>query len=135
MPSSYNYHGGYVPLADFTAAVTSTWDRLHPEATTQQGPIVYLASDTPSALSELDEAFGADVFSLVKSENADLRVLASPAEYFQNEFDESTEEYRIRATTGMVVDFALLSGSWASETDLVPDAVVCTLRYAESHHY
>ena len=61
------------------------------------------------------------------ADNSELRGLASQREYVQKEFNEESEEDRIRLTRGMIVDFAMLSGLWAWEGELVPGATICTL--------
>ncbi len=63
-------------------------------------------------------------------QNAELKSLASPGEYFQGDFDKYDLETRIKATRGMIVDFALLSGAWIQGG---PDAIVCTVR-CDSYH-
>ncbi|KAG7451788.1 uncharacterized protein BT62DRAFT_880988 [Guyanagaster necrorhizus] len=122
-PSSYAYHGGYVPTNDFVDALDDAARRLqrgdHPS-------LVYLASDSPTALEEISTLLPS-VYSLSRSANAELKSLVSPGEYFQRDFDKYDLETRIRATRGMIVDFALLSGAW---NEAGPDAVVCTVSSA-----
>jgi len=54
-------------------------------------------------------------------------VLASPGEYFQDNFKQLDEDVRVQATRGMIVDFAVLSGAWADDGDLIPEGTVCTV--------
>ncbi|KAK0222529.1 hypothetical protein EDD85DRAFT_779310 [Armillaria nabsnona] len=119
-PSSYEYHGSYVPTKDFFDALDDAATRLqrsdHPS-------LVYLASDSLTALEELSSLLSS-VYSLSRSTNAELKSLASPGEYFQGDFDKYDLETRIKATRGMIVDFALLSGAWIQGG---PDAIVCTV--------
>lgn len=131
--TSWANHGGYVPITDFVEAVGSTWKKTNASLAVPQ---VYLASDSPSAVGEFKKATGyPEVFSLSQSENPELQTLASPGEYFQKEFEKLPQAARTRATTGMLVDFAMLSGAWTKEGDLTPDAVVCTIRYAINDWY
>ncbi|KAK7695085.1 hypothetical protein QCA50_002275 [Cerrena zonata] len=134
--SSFPHRGSYVPLEDYAAATHETWSRLFnndsisPKADHfPSAPIAYIASDSHAAVDELKSAFptSAAVFSLHTSTNSELRALASQKEYVQKEFNEETEEERIRLTRGMIVDFALLSGFWAWEGEIVPGATICTL--------
>lgn len=90
---------------------------------------MYLASDSSTALEELSSLLPS-VYSLSRSTNAELKSLASPGEYFQGDFDKYDLETRIKATRGMIVDFALLSGAWIQGG---PDAIVCTVR-CDSYH-
>ncbi|KAK0234255.1 hypothetical protein IW262DRAFT_141845 [Armillaria fumosa] len=119
-PSSYEYHGSYVPTKDFLDALDDAASRLqqndHPS-------FVYIASDTPTTLEELSNMLPS-VYSLSRSTNVELNSLVSPGEYFQGDFDNYDLETRIKATRGMVVDFALLSGAWIQGG---PDAIVCTV--------
>lgn len=128
--------GSYVPLEDFAAAAHETWSRLFnndslsPKADHfPSAPITYIASDSHNAVDELISAFpkSAATFSLHTSSNSELRALASQREYVQKEFNEESEEERIRLTRGIIVDFAMLSGFWAWEGEIVPGATICTL--------
>ncbi|GLB43568.1 hypothetical protein LshimejAT787_1400800 [Lyophyllum shimeji] len=121
------YRGKYVPAADFVQAATEVWSELNLDKTPESLSI-YVASDSVAALREVEDltATRYTTFSLFQSADAELRGLASPAEYVQKEFDELQESARIRATRGMIVDFALLSGMWASEEDVLPEATICT---------
>lgn len=128
-PSSFRFHGNYVPTADFASAVDDTWTRLHPDRSGGEHPVVYVASDAPSVVLEFSNLLNSRyrTFSLSQSQNPLLRALASPAEYRQKDFDKLERSVRIRATKGMVVDFALTSGMWSWNEDILPDAVVCTI--------
>jgi hypothetical protein len=94
---------------------------------------VYIASDSPPAEAELAGALpsNTELLSLARSRNLELRELASPKEYVQQEFNKLPSEEQINLTRGMVVDFAVLSGMWAGNDDILPKAIVCTLRYME----
>ncbi|KAK0450581.1 uncharacterized protein EV420DRAFT_1705247 [Desarmillaria tabescens] len=122
-PSSYSYHGSYVPTKDFVDALDDAASRLqrsdHPF-------LVYLASDSPAMMEEMSSLLS-PVYSLSRSANAELKSLVSPGEYFQRDFDKYDLETRVSATRGMIVDFAFLSGAWSREG---PDAVVCTVSSA-----
>lgn len=131
MGSSWKYHGKNVPTEEYSTAANAAWTRLFRSAGNSAPPAVYLASDDPNVVKDLQSRLetGARIFSLSKSENPGLQALASPSPYFQDKFSALPEEDRVRLTRGMVVDFALLSGSWAWHDDLTPGAVVCGLRY------
>jgi len=121
------YRGKYVPAEDFVEAVTDSWSRLNPDKALENLSI-YVASDSITALREVVDLTASryTTFSLFESPDAELRALASPAEYVQKEFNQLGENARIRATRGMIVDFALLSGMWATEDDALPEAIICT---------
>jgi hypothetical protein len=125
-PASWSFHGGYVPLEDFVQSVADTRARLNPDK-----PVtVYIASDVPSAQSEFVELSGSKhtTFSLSQSKDPKIQALASPMDYFQEEFNDLEKGLRIRATRGMIVDFALLNGLWAWKDEITPEATICTLR-------
>ncbi|KAI0050607.1 hypothetical protein FA95DRAFT_1536124 [Auriscalpium vulgare] len=126
---SWKYHKKYVPIEDYSDAITSSWSRLFTSPSYPPKPIVYVASDAPTSLAELRPLLPSDsiLWSLRDSENADLRDLASPAPYVQADFNEFELEDRIKQTRGMIVDFAILSGFWAWDDDVTPAAVVCTI--------
>ena len=128
-PSSFRFRGNYVPITDFANAVVETWTRLHPDRPGDH-PLVYVASDAPSALLEFSNLLSVRYrpFSLSQSNDPHLRALASPVEYRQKDFNELEDNVRIHATRGMIVDFALISGVWAWNKEIYPDAVVCTVR-------
>ncbi|OCH90049.1 hypothetical protein OBBRIDRAFT_793667 [Obba rivulosa] len=138
---SWKHHKGYVPLEDYVQAARDTWTRLfagtpaaapaNPEpAQFPAPPITYVASDAPEALRGFTGAFPPEtaLFALATSTRAELRALAPHHEYNQTAFGAEDEEERVRLTRGMVVDFAMLSGLWAEKGEVVPGAVVCTVR-------
>jgi hypothetical protein len=100
---------------------------------TESVTVVYIASDSPAAEAELVDALPSNMllFSLSRSQNPELRALASPNGYVQKEFDKLELEERVNLTRGMVVDFAMLSGMWAWNDDIIPRAIVCTIRYVK----
>ncbi|KAG6820673.1 hypothetical protein H0H93_013524 [Arthromyces matolae] len=121
------YRGAHVPTEKFIQAATTSFSRLSPDKS-QADLILFVASDSANALKEVADLTAAryTTFSLPQSANAELRSLASPSEYIQKDFNLLGLEAKIRATRGMIVDFALLSGLWAKEGDSLPTAVVCT---------
>lgn len=127
MGTSWKYHKQNVPTEEYSTAGNAAWTRLFSSAGNPAPPAIYLASDDPDVFDDLQSRFepGSKIFSLSKSENQDLQNIASPSPYFQDKFSALPEEDRIRLTKGMVVDFALLSGSWAWNNDLTPGAVIC----------
>ncbi|KAF9018438.1 hypothetical protein BDZ89DRAFT_1073864 [Hymenopellis radicata] len=98
-PGAYEYRGSYVPLPDFADMLSDA-----------KAPVAFLASDSPKALAELTEIMA-----------------KRPQEYFQATFASLDEETRVRATQGMVVDFALLTGLWAGDADIFVEKLVCTM--------
>ena len=127
MGSSWNYHDKNVPVEEYAIASNAAWNRLFRPTGNSGPPAVYLASDDPNVVEELQSQLkpGSRIFSLAKSTNADLSEIASPSPYFQDEFSALPEADRVRLTKGMIVDFALLSGLWAWHDDLKPGAVIC----------
>ena len=128
---TWKYHNTHLPTSLYIDAALETWQRLNP--TSQSNPIFYVASDSPTALEEFLELLPSNirVSSLEWSDDEELRSIASPRAYVQDEFNTLSEEERSRLTKGMVVDFALLSGLWIGEhdSDVRPYATVCGLRY------
>jgi len=110
-PASYEYHD-YIATQEFAQAANDNWRRLHPDSDgLLSKPIVYVSSDSPSALSEFLEDFDGQTFSLFVSEI--LRDVACPGEYYQEHFNKLEDE-RVMATRGMIIDFALLSWTRAN---------------------
>ncbi|CAK5280659.1 unnamed protein product [Mycena citricolor] len=127
--------GRYVPIPDYISAAVDAWTRLGLELPTSTHadnliqPFVFVASDSPDALKQLADGFAPDrAYSLALSDRPELRKLASPSEYDQNTFMAVKDPIaRVQWTRGMVVDFALLSGAWADDGQVIPDALVCTI--------
>jgi hypothetical protein len=132
MGTSWKYHDKYVPIEEYSTAGNAAWTRLFRSAGNRAPQSIYLASDDPDVFDDLQSQLepGSRIFTLSKSENPDLRNISSPAPYFQDAFSALPEADRVRLTTGMVVDFAVLSGLWAQDNDLKPGAVICGIRYA-----
>ncbi|KAJ7155900.1 hypothetical protein C8R43DRAFT_1125809 [Mycena crocata] len=130
-PAWHVYGQQYIPLSDFVDGVVESWTRLGLELSADNNlvqPFVYIASDSYDAEKEFAASFSPErTFSLPSSKSAELRDLASPGEYFQENWKKLDEEVRVQATRGMVVDFAILSGAWAQDGDLIPDGTVCTV--------
>lgn len=134
--AEFPYRGSYVPLNHFVSAAKDTWSRLYSDEDTDSShfpspPITYVASDSPETITAFVDSFPSStaVFSLDLSTDPALKALAPNHEYVQDEFNQEDEEERIRITRGAIVDFAMLSGLWAWEGDVVPGATVCTLRF------
>ncbi|KAJ7597741.1 hypothetical protein C8J56DRAFT_327382 [Mycena floridula] len=126
--SKFAYRGSYVPIANFISNVNLIWKRASGRPAS---PNVYVASDSPAALQEFGTLFEhKTVLSLPDSANRDLRPLASPEEYVQLEWARFKPEAKAKARRGMIVDFALLSGAWAEDGDVRPEAVICTISSA-----
>ncbi|KAF5385381.1 hypothetical protein D9615_001072 [Tricholomella constricta] len=122
------FKGKYVPAENFVQAVTDAWSRLNPDKSPENLSI-YVASDSPAAQREVTDLTASryTTFSLFQSADPELQALASPVEYIQKEFNQLETTARIRATQGMIVDFALLSGLWATDDDPLPQATICTI--------
>lgn len=125
----FSRHEGRINTEDFVKAAIHSWERLNPDKSIADMTL-YIASDSPSASEEVLNIKRSQysVFSLVQSEGSELRSLASPREYVQSEFDDLDQNTKIKATLGVIVDFALASGFWTTQEAFVPDAVVCTIR-------
>ena len=91
--------------------------------------VLYVASDSPDAYQEIRDLAKNPVMSLSRSGDPELRLLSSPREYVQKEFNQLDDYARVLATQGAIVDFALISGFWMEHEDAMPAAVVCTIRY------
>lgn len=128
---TWKYHNTHLPTGLYVDAALETWQRLN--LTSQASPFFYVASDSPVASEEFLEQLPSNfrAFSLGWSDDEELRSIASPHSYVQDEFNTLGEEERSMLTKGMVVDFALLSGLWINEhdPDVRPYATVCGLRY------
>jgi len=125
------YGRQYIPVSDYVSSAVESWTRLGLDISAnnkQVQPFVYVASDSPEVVKNFSTLFSEDrVFSLSRSKRPELQVLESPEEYFQDIFMTFPDAMRIPATRGMIVDFALLSGAWANDGDLIPDGTVCAV--------
>ncbi|KAK7063923.1 hypothetical protein R3P38DRAFT_2675261 [Favolaschia claudopus] len=125
------YGQQYIAISDYVDSAVESWTRLNLELSAQDKlvqPFVYIASDSPEAEKEFSDSFTSKrLFSLSRSKRKELRALASPEEYFQDIFMTLSDPVRVQATRGMIVDFALLSGAWAKDGDLIPDGTVCAV--------
>lgn len=126
---SWRYKDGYVPISEYTQAVNATNIRLFADG--QANVPVYIASDSPSAQSELIDALPSStpILSLAQSGLRELNEVASHKEYVQEEFNGLGDADRVSLTRGAVVDFAMISGMWFTADQPVPRATICTLTY------
>ncbi|KAF5312252.1 hypothetical protein D9619_002767 [Psilocybe cf. subviscida] len=129
---SYSFQDRRVPIADYLKGVATTWSHLHSGALASITPVVYLATDSPDARHQFSqqyqELYQGETFSLYDTTDPTLRALASPAEYDQSTFDAQFDlQSRIRATRGMIVDLALVSGLWLTGNDITPESTVCAM--------
>jgi hypothetical protein len=131
-PQSWQYHGKGIPLKAYWEAVKASWPRLTGSDPATTIP-VWIASDSPSLAEEWRSVpiSGAPmaIHSLGTSGDEYLTSMGSPAEYDQDSFNKLDDEARVTATRGVIVDFAMLSGMWAEQGDITPEAVVCAMRY------
>jgi hypothetical protein len=130
--TSWKYKGKYVPVEDYVEEAKRTWTRLSAANDKKNEARIYLASDSPSAQDDFIQRLADtdfSVFSLTMSRQPELRALASPKEYVQEEFALFDPDVRIRATRGVIVDFALVSGIWPEDEGSTPIATVCTIGY------
>ncbi|KAJ6520177.1 hypothetical protein C8R45DRAFT_51738 [Mycena sanguinolenta] len=124
------YGRPYIPVSDYVDSAVESWTRLGLDVSAQEEPVqpfVYIASDSPDVVKEFSASLPDRVFSLEGSQRDELRRIASPEEYFQDIFMTFPDAMRVHATRGMIVDFALLSGAWANDGDLIPDGTVCAV--------
>jgi hypothetical protein len=128
-PASFRFSDNKIPLSLYMDGVKDTWARLHTGPESEVNPVVYFASDSPIAEQQFSKLYDGSTFSLFATMQPRLRALASPREYYQNTFNELDIEDRVLTTRGMIVDLAMVSGLWASEEDLLPQANVCSIRY------
>ena len=128
---TWKYHNTHVPTSLYVDAAVETWQRLNPAS--DDSPLFYVASDLPEAVEDFLGQLpnNVRVTSLGWSSDEELRGIASPPSYVQEEFNTLGEEERIQLTKGMIVDFALLAGLWIKQddSDARPCATVCGLRY------
>lgn len=131
---TWTYHNTHLPTSLYVDAALETWRRFNPAS--EGDPLFYVASDSPAAVEDFLDQLPRNVVvtSLAWSEDEELRAIASPRSYVQEEFNMLGEEERILLTKGMIVDFALLTGLWREEHDpeVQPYATVCGIRYAAS---
>lgn len=126
---TWKYHDVHLPTSLYVDSALETLQRLNPVK--GGNPLFYVASDSPAAVEEFVDQLPSNVrvSSLGWSSDAELRGIASPRAYVQEEFNKLAEEERILLTKGMIVDFALLAGLWRKEhdPDVQPYAIVCGL--------
>ena len=130
-PASFEFPDNKIPLRSYLDGVKDTWARLHTGYDSKVNPVIYFASDSAVAEQQFSKIYNGPTFSLFTTAQPQLRALASPREYYQKTFDELNIEYRVLATRGMIVDFAMISGLWASGKDLRPEATICSIRYEQ----
>ena len=154
---AYPNVGKYVPVLNYAWAAEKTWERViggvvdgnenGDEERDIPPTVVWLATDAPDVIEEFTDAMSdphikpksgdAKVLSLSTSSNVQLKEISSKQAYNQSVFNELPIEERVRATRGMVVDLAMISGLWVEGDDdedapdnsaVAPLGVVCTLR-------
>jgi len=119
------YPDNRIPVTDYSMAAEQGWYRL---VSNNSSPAIYFASDSSQAMADFrtTSSWRSTIFSLWDTKYSRY---ASSQEYSQSEFAAyGSEETRIQATRGMIVDFALLSGAWASDSNIRPSAIVCAIR-------
>src|ERR1700753_2238015 len=110
------YRGQYLPVTLYADSVLDHWSKLLEvvAATASASPTVWIATDSATSVDKLHDALGsrARTLSLKGSKNKELRLLTPSAEYNQSTWNELDLDQRRRETSGMLVDFAMLSGAW-----------------------
>ena len=146
-PLSLRYGLQPIPVSDYAAGISKAIDELALRASADKPLIIYAASDSVKAVEGLQTfqpgngpACACKVVSLRSSASPEIRELAYPSldGYRQDDWAGSmamlwTDEERVRYTTGMIVDLALLSGLWPSITNgntesMTPSAVICGIK-------
>lgn len=127
---SWQYHGGFVPIQDYVQVLGDASARLTLSQT-------YVATDSPDALAEFEKSIQEKtqakppIHSLGGNPQSELKKLASDRDYVQAEWDQRAEEERVRLTTGVIVDFAMISGFWTAggggAKAVRPRVVICTI--------
>lgn len=130
---SYIYHDRKIPIREYLNAIEATWKRLYAESSPKALPVVYLATDSPDAQREFYELYEGESYSLLDATNPTLRDYASQREYNQTQFNDLDLQARTTATTGMLIDLALVTGFWARQDDIKPDTVVCAVRCVDDN--
>jgi hypothetical protein len=136
---SWEYRGLPVPIPEFLEAVVREEGHQRPE-TLQP---IFVASDDAPSLDEFSTALQAKpgmrrkVVSLHTSGVPELRALSYPSEnrsgYRQVDWDDNgirqwSPVERVRYTSGMIVDLALLTGLWTDMASQIPSATICTIK-------
>lgn len=167
-PQSSRYGQQPIPATDYAVGISKAISDLQLSATNESSRItVFVASDSVRAVEELESwqpepSVGKTawrVISLRSSAYPELRELVYPRldGYQQKDWRGSraselglhwTDEERVRYTTGMIVDLALLSGLWPSTsssigaeseseiTSAIPSAAICGVKcvcYQDQH--
>lgn len=142
-----------IPTEEYSRAFWGTYSRIqnlsYPDKIPSIPPLVYLATDSPTAASEFtdlvtsndtlakkynNDSVYAFVYELRTSNDLEVQQLASEREYVQAEWNEKRKEKdRIRETRGVIVDWALMTGLWQPTSDeagnpvdqLKPLATIC----------
>jgi hypothetical protein len=146
-PQSLRYGLQPIPVAEYATAISKAIDEFALCAPGDKPLLIYAASDSVKAIDELEALQPGDgpkcawkVLSLTSSTSPEIRELVYPRPdgYKQNDWSGSkamlwTDEERVRYTTGMVVDLALLSGLWPPTANdntgsITPSAVVCGVK-------
>jgi hypothetical protein len=126
---SYKYHDKYIPITVYVDEAKKAWKRLEGEDAEESLPI-WVASDSPKVIEDWPSE---RVFSLhAIGDDHILESLATKDEYWQSEFEDLEDEDRVDQTRGVIVDFGMISGMWADPGDIIPEAVVCAMRYVIS---
>jgi len=147
-PQALRYGLRPIPTEEYATGIYNAINEFALDAPRDKPLIVYAASDSAKAIDELKALKrGGDrnkspwkVVSLRSSASPEIRELVYPRldGYEQNDWAGSkamlwTDEERVRYTTGMIVDLALLSGLWQSTSNeskdsIAPSAVVCGVK-------
>jgi len=121
----------YVPVAEYSNAVSKVWQELRE---TEEGlggsPNVYIATDSQAAYEDFKALSTAPdaVTGLFDAETTTLRYMAQTSGYIQPLWEKRSRiEERMRWTTGMILDLAMISGLWLKDGERAPLATICTV--------
>ncbi|RXW22678.1 hypothetical protein EST38_g3189 [Candolleomyces aberdarensis] len=126
IPHGWEYHRKPIPIKEYVDAVLETIKRTQ-EIDSSKPPVVYVASDSPAAIDEFNQAYHFSTFAISKSVHSDVRRLSSPKEYRQDTFDAFSLEERRSLTKGALIDLALVTGLWDSGRDPHLHATICSV--------
>ena len=147
-PQSLRYGLQPIPVGEYANGISEAIDEFALCAPTDKPLVIYAASDSVEAINDLQALQSSErppkcarkVVSLASSRSPEIRELVYPRldGYRQNDWSGSkamlwTDEERVRYTTGIIVDLALLGGLWQPTANegtglIIPSAVICGVK-------